>query len=788
MQVTSTSEFITHAVISGTAQIDMGISNSAEFFQILSSTLYSDQLLAVVRETTCNAWDAHVEAGCTDKPIQITVDSTKVVIRDFGHGILHELMGPIYGIYGASTKKNDGLQTGGFGLGCKAPFAYTDHFQVTSCHAGTKTIYSMSKSSAQVGGKPAIIPITSFPTQETGLEVSINIKREDMPRFLKLFQLIIRNGEMNAEINGEPVKTTPYSKAENGFVILSRSPMHEEKTGDSICIRYGNVIYPLTPHADLVGYRTLTTILEKLPRTQHYGNSSSTLVLLAPPHSISVTPSREALSMQEHTINTVNKLMQNFIDYMSQKDEHLENILLKESITKAKPDELINFSSKLVQHSFNLDAWQQSKLMITEYKMYRRAVRSHQHTFGVDKKDVLLRIKAANDLKMFVKGKAHSLYRAIEKTPKSDLNHQTTWVAKHVVNPLLRKMKLNPELNVSRLYFTRYDCCVPVVKKEAPFFLTNWETAARYARPYVIIHYVRKEVELRIQKEGTLKGTDKQEVLFYHVPRIAGKVQIAVDFFTAQGYQVIDLTKPLADETAEHVAPVVKVATSTRQQGLIALSAASKEGVFKADKLYSETAKRIADPKCMFFCNNTWQQRGSNRLKGFESVSDAILNLYGDVAGVAKTQLQYARYLDKGVKRGIDYVTADVINYVTESDLILQYLTAVRTMDAHGFTQRIYDYLLKSEVFCTTYKLPYIFEPKDKNYLLLWEGLKSGYNLPKMVDARKDVYSLPVHQAMLDVCNKINNSKYYVFLDKNAYVHQDQFDANVHTFIDLINQ
>lgn len=787
MQVTSTSEFITHAVISGTAQIDMGISNSAEFFQILSSTLYSDQLLAVVRETTCNAWDAHVEAGCTDKPIQITVDSTKVVIRDFGHGILHELMGPIYGIYGASTKKNDGLQTGGFGLGCKAPFAYTDHFQVTSCHAGTKTIYSMSKSSAQVGGKPAIIPITSFPTQETGLEVSINIKREDMPRFLKLFQLIVRNGEMNAEINGKLVEVTPYSKAKNGFVILSRAPMHEENSRHNICVRYGNVIYPLTAHAELKDYQALTSMLGKMPRSIGY-NNNNTLVLLAPPHSISVTPSREALSMQEHTINTVNKLIKNLYEYMNQKDDNLESMLRKECIKKATPTELLNFKSRLEQHSFATEDWSANKLMITDYKVYRRAVRSHNRSYGIDKKDALLRIKAANDLKMFVKGKAHSLYRAIEKTPKSDLNHQTLWVAKHVVNPLLRKMKLNTDMNPARLFVTGYSGCIPAQTPTKPNYLCDWNVSAKHARPYVIIHYVRKDVDIRIEKEGTLSGTNKHNVLFYHVPRVAGKVQSTIDFFTAEGYQVIDLTKPLADETAEHVAPVVKVATSTRQQGLIALSAASKEGVFKADKLYSETAKRIADPKCMFFCNNTGQQRGSNRLKGFESVSDAILNLYGDVAGVAKTQLQYERYLDKGVKRGIDYVTADVINYVTESDLILQYLTAVRTMDAHGFTQRIYDYLLKSEVFCTTYKLPYIFEPKDKNYLLLWEGLKSGYNLPKMVDARKDVYSLPVHQAMLDVCNKINNSKYYVFLDKNAYVHQDQFDANVHTFIDLINQ
>lgn len=788
MQVTSTSEFITHAVISGTAQIDMGISNSAEFFQILSSTLYSDQLLAVVRETTCNAWDAHVESGRTSTPIQITVDSSKVVIRDFGHGIHRDLMGPIYGIYGASTKKNDGLQTGGFGLGCKAPFAYTDHFQVISNHAGTKTIYSMSKSSAQVGGKPAIIPITSFPTEETGLEVSINIKREDMPRFLKLFKLIIRNGEMNAEINGEAVETTPYSEAKNGFVILPQSPMHEEKTGDSICVRYGNVIYPLTPHADLNGYKTLTNIIDKLPRTHHYGSSNSTLVLLAPPHSISVTPSRESLSMQEHTINTINKLMQNFIDYMNQKDEHLENILLKESITKAKAEELINFNSKLNQHSFNLSRWQANKMLITEYKMYRRAVRSHQNTYGLNKKDVLLRIKAANDLELFARGKGHSLFRTVQQTHESDLNQQSTWVAQHIVNPLLRKMKLNPELNVSRLFFTTYSGCTPVKTLAAPLYLCDWQNVARHARPYVVVHYVRKEVDYRIQREGTLKGNNTRDVLFYHVPRIAGKVEAVINFFTAEGYKVIDLTKPLPGERPDVVAPVVRVAGGTRQQGLIALSAAAKHGSFDGDTLYSETAKRISTAECMFLCTNTDGQRRSNDLASFGGMSNVIMNLYGDIAGVAKTQDQFDRYSEKGIKNGLEYVLDDVISYITESDIILQHMTARKTLLKHRFTDRIYDYVLKSSIACDMFNLPFITEQEDKTYIKLWEYIKRNIRHSNVVPTERDIDSLPDHQATLDICNKIKNSKYFVFLGTSLYISQTEFDERIADFLNFINQ
>src|SRR5690606_14046504 len=173
MLVAHQDDRITHAVIGGKKAINFGISDDPAFFQILSSALYKDPMLAMVRETICNAWDAHIENECTDRPIQITLDDDYLIIKDFGKGIPDNLIGPIYAIYGASTKKNDGRQTGGFGLGCKSPFAYTDHFEVTSCHGGMKTIYNISKSSAGVQGKPTIIPIASFPSNETGIQVKI---------------------------------------------------------------------------------------------------------------------------------------------------------------------------------------------------------------------------------------------------------------------------------------------------------------------------------------------------------------------------------------------------------------------------------------------------------------------------------------------------------------------------------------------------------------------------------------------------------------------------------------
>ena len=140
MQVSNVQDHVTHAVIGGKATIEFGISSSAEFFHILSSTLYSDQLLAVVREVMCNAWDAHIHAERTSTPIKVTVSDTEFKVEDSGFGIPHGDIGLIYGTYGNSTKKNDGQQTGGFGLGCKAPFAYTDHFEVQSSNDGVRTI------------------------------------------------------------------------------------------------------------------------------------------------------------------------------------------------------------------------------------------------------------------------------------------------------------------------------------------------------------------------------------------------------------------------------------------------------------------------------------------------------------------------------------------------------------------------------------------------------------------------------------------------------------------------
>lgn len=71
MQVAHATDHITHAVIGGKQTINFGISDDPAFFQILSSALYKDPMLAMVRETICNAWDAHIDSDRTHLPLSL---------------------------------------------------------------------------------------------------------------------------------------------------------------------------------------------------------------------------------------------------------------------------------------------------------------------------------------------------------------------------------------------------------------------------------------------------------------------------------------------------------------------------------------------------------------------------------------------------------------------------------------------------------------------------------------------------------------------------------------------
>lgn len=127
----------------GIRSLDMGL-----VIEVLRSRMYTNPIRIICQEIAANARDANREAGHKTTPIRIRFDHNffnnkgcSIVIEDDGPGISPERMTEIFINYGASTKRHTNTQTGGFGLGCKTPFAYTDTFTILTKIDGVKYTY-----------------------------------------------------------------------------------------------------------------------------------------------------------------------------------------------------------------------------------------------------------------------------------------------------------------------------------------------------------------------------------------------------------------------------------------------------------------------------------------------------------------------------------------------------------------------------------------------------------------------------------------------------------------------
>lgn len=299
MEVSQIAGLDTHAIIGGGKAHAFTMSESAEFFTVLSDTLYRDKKRAVVREVVCNAYDAHIVSNKRDIPVEITLTETELVIKDFGPGIPADKIGTIYCRYGGTTKIQDSNQTGGFGLGSKAPFAYSDHFSVTSCNGGFRHVFAISRGGAETDGKPDFRQMVKVSSEETGVTVSIPLKCEkDRAEFETIIHSVVQQGGMFASLNGTLLNRFDYENATNNFVLVPAFGMNESHV---YCL-YGTVLYPVsTTDGDI--HEHLMRIASLIPHQYR-------LVVMAPANSVGVTPSRESLSYTDKTKETLLSLME----------------------------------------------------------------------------------------------------------------------------------------------------------------------------------------------------------------------------------------------------------------------------------------------------------------------------------------------------------------------------------------------------------------------------------------------------------------------------------------------
>lgn len=179
------------ANVEPTKALNFGISDVRLVVDILSK-LYAYPIRTLVQEYICNGRDAMREANTWGKQaIDITVPNTLdpvFKVRDYGVGITPDRMENIFVNYGSSTKRNTNAQTGGFGIGAKSAFSYTDSFTITSFVNGTKYIYV-----AHLADDGGVNLISKELTKESnGVEISIGVKPKDIPEFRNAVQRCVR--------------------------------------------------------------------------------------------------------------------------------------------------------------------------------------------------------------------------------------------------------------------------------------------------------------------------------------------------------------------------------------------------------------------------------------------------------------------------------------------------------------------------------------------------------------------------------------------------------------------
>lgn len=290
------------------------IQDQGMIFDILRNKMYSNTILAICREISCNARDAHREVGKDDVPIAITLPNSLepfYKIKDFGPGISPDRMVNIFIKYTASTKRDDNVQTGGFGLGAKTPFSYSDTFTIETIVDGIKYNYACFIDETKVG---KLMLLSQAPTsEENGTEIIIPVKNSDFTNFNIYTKNAVKHWKVKPIIKGSKIdfdENKTLLKGKNWEVIYSKDYYSRASK-----IIIDGIEYPL----DIVAAKQFsnTSILE---------STSGSVFLYFNIGELSLSANREQIYFDKQTKDKISKALES----MSNEIKDLVNVKISE--------------------------------------------------------------------------------------------------------------------------------------------------------------------------------------------------------------------------------------------------------------------------------------------------------------------------------------------------------------------------------------------------------------------------------------------------------------------------
>jgi hypothetical protein len=285
---------------------DFGIEDSdlSHIMGILRSQIYSDKLLAVIREYSTNAADANIEAG-NDNPVDVqlpTIAKPELSFRDFGNGLSDDEVCNLYVKYGASTKRSSNDYTGCLGIGCKAGFAYGDDFRVVSFTRSHITTWHARIDESKRGTISMISKVDNI-NRPTGTEVIVAIRKDDInsciskaQQFFKYWRVKPTSNEKLIDIN---IVESTDDWALQTFEDANQYRHGRHYGGASLVM--GNICYP-------VDFNQLNINNDAGSLAQ-----ANSVILYAPTGAVDIAANRESLEYTDRTKNAIVAMTNNML-------------------------------------------------------------------------------------------------------------------------------------------------------------------------------------------------------------------------------------------------------------------------------------------------------------------------------------------------------------------------------------------------------------------------------------------------------------------------------------------
>lgn len=310
----------------------------AHIFGILRNSLYSDKIGSLMRETSANAYDAHVMKGIANQPFHVTLPNRlnlNFKVRDFGDGLSEEDMERLYAQYGRSTKRDSNQAIGCFGIGKFAPLGYGDSFVVNSYHKNCHKSYLVFIDETKIGKISKMSEQAT--TEPDGLEVVVPVKKEDVEifahkavKFFKYFK--IKPVFKGAEINFS--KDKPEISGSFWEIYAS-----ERYNSFSAMVVMGNVGYPISSSSLKCNDQRIIQLL------------NTNIVVEFELGELSVSASRENLQYDERTNKNLtaklNKVLKELEEIVKDKMKNCETLFQAKKVYSS----IFNYDSPLYQVS-----------------------------------------------------------------------------------------------------------------------------------------------------------------------------------------------------------------------------------------------------------------------------------------------------------------------------------------------------------------------------------------------------------------------------------------------------